>query len=262
MILEFDKVIYVDVNNGSDSVGIGTKDNPYSSISRGLQDLDNDNQALFIAGGTYNVKLTNRPASYDGREYSLFSTAPNVDYSVIGDPNNPPVLVGKNKEAINSFVSLKTEQVNKALSINLYNLILKDMVLFSDISNDYFHNISFNNCVYENNSARGFYFNVGRFYTINYYIEINNFLFNAKYFDYTNGSSSNITATNSVIFYDQKSQYNNSPTLNLNTTLINPNITYDTSYNLSGGIWKNAGTGENPDGSQANIGVYGGEYSW
>ena len=26
--------------------------------------------------------------------------------------------------------------------------------------------------------------------------------------------------------------------------------------------WKNVGTGMNPDGSQANLGVYGGEYSW
>ena len=26
--------------------------------------------------------------------------------------------------------------------------------------------------------------------------------------------------------------------------------------------WKNVGTGVNPDGSQSNLGVYGGEYSW
>lgn len=27
-------------------------------------------------------------------------------------------------------------------------------------------------------------------------------------------------------------------------------------------VWKNVGTGTNPDGTQANLGVYGGEYSW
>lgn len=27
-------------------------------------------------------------------------------------------------------------------------------------------------------------------------------------------------------------------------------------------LWKNVGTGINPDGSQANLGVYGGQYSW
>ncbi len=27
-------------------------------------------------------------------------------------------------------------------------------------------------------------------------------------------------------------------------------------------IWENVGTGTNPDGSQANLGVYGGTYSW
>ena len=37
-----------------------------------------------------------------------------------------------------------------------------------------------------------------------------------------------------------------------------------TTYQIieSESIWKNVGTGTNPDGTKANLGVYGGEYSW
>lgn len=41
------------------------------------------------------------------------------------------------------------------------------------------------------------------------------------------------------------------------------NITYDTyTYMLTSGAWQNTGTGTNPNGTRANIGVYGGEYAW
>ena len=36
--------------------------------------------------------------------------------------------------------------------------------------------------------------------------------------------------------------------------------TYQITDNES--VWKNVGTGTNPDGTQANLGVYGGEFSW
>ena len=37
-------------------------------------------------------------------------------------------------------------------------------------------------------------------------------------------------------------------------------ITYEITEDEN--VWKNVGTGTNPDGTQANLGVYGGEYSW
>ena len=56
------------------------------------------------------------------------------------------------------------------------------------------------------------------------------------------------------------------------TTVIDPangtkttcltNVQIDSDYNLKSGNWEHAGTGQNPDGTQANIGVYGGEFSW
>ena len=40
------------------------------------------------------------------------------------------------------------------------------------------------------------------------------------------------------------------------------NITVDENYNITSSGWENTGTGENSDGTQANIGVYGGKYAW
>lgn len=47
------------------------------------------------------------------------------------------------------------------------------------------------------------------------------------------------------------------------TTLHVSNLEWDESYNItSSHSWKNVGTGLNPNGSVANLGVYGGPYAW
>ena len=40
------------------------------------------------------------------------------------------------------------------------------------------------------------------------------------------------------------------------------NVTLNEEYEITSEGWKNTGTGTNPDGTQANIGVYGGKYYW
>ncbi|MGN2339848.1 Ig-like domain-containing protein [Clostridium cagae] len=40
------------------------------------------------------------------------------------------------------------------------------------------------------------------------------------------------------------------------------NVDFDNIYNIISEGWKNTGIGNNPDGTQANIGVYGGEFAW
>ena len=266
-LLNFDKVVYVDSNIGNDSTGVGTINKPYCTIKRALKDLDKDNQAIFINGGVYNEEFTNRSASYDSREYSLFSTAPNVDYSVIGDRENPPIIKNKNADynqrpISNMFLSLKTKEATKALNIEFYNLIFESEALFSDISNDFNHSISFNNCVYNSQNIYAFYFNVGYASTTNYEIELNNFLFIGDYLNYTNSNNSSLTANNSVFYYNHKNKYKYSPSLNLNSSLINPSFNYDSDYYFSTDNWKEQGIGQNPDGTQANLGIYGGPYSW
>ena len=95
-----------------------------------------------------------------------------------------------------------------------------------------------------------------------------------------NGSVSNASInTNNCVFIGGKWSYYSANPLNgistncaSTTDAIDPangtkttcltNITVDENYNLTSGEWEHKGTGTNPDGSQANIGVYGGEFSW
>ncbi len=39
-------------------------------------------------------------------------------------------------------------------------------------------------------------------------------------------------------------------------------VTYDSSFRITSGGWQNTGTGTNPDGTRASIGVYGGDFAW
>ena len=66
-----------------------------------------------------------------------------------------------------------------------------------------------------------------------------------------NGIAENCASTNTVI----------DPKNGTKTTCLT-NVTVDSNYNITSEGWKNTGTGTNPDGTQANIGVYGGKYSW
>ena len=93
-------------------------------------------------------------------------------------------------------------------------------------------------------------------------------------------SNTSVKLQNCLIVGGQNSDYyNNHPTkgdqincastngllVNKNGTAITclTNVTYNSStYQITSSGWKHAGTGTNPDGTQANIGVYGGKYSW
>lgn len=48
----------------------------------------------------------------------------------------------------------------------------------------------------------------------------------------------------------------------ITTTIMTDTPQLDTDYNILDEGWQNAGTGTNPDGTQAHIGVYGGHYAW
>ncbi len=39
-------------------------------------------------------------------------------------------------------------------------------------------------------------------------------------------------------------------------------VTYDSTFRITSGGWQNTGTGTNPDGTRASIGVYGGDFAW
>jgi prepilin-type N-terminal cleavage/methylation domain-containing protein len=267
----YDEIIYISQKQGNDSNGDGSKNNPFASIRKGIEKLDNSNQALYIGNGIYtNPELTNKPASYNGREYSLFSTESNGNYDVIGNPNDPPVIEFDNLPNNTSyFMTLKSGFATKDLNIDFYNLKIKNILLFSDIANNVTHKISFNNVAFVNNKFSAFenepyilYMNKGNFNTANYELSFNNSILKADCLEYTNGGYSEINIKNSVLYYNQQSIYSYSTDVIKTTSQINPSYSFNENFEFETGNWKDAGTGYDPDGSIADLGVYGGPYSW
>ncbi len=91
-------------------------------------------------------------------------------------------------------------------------------------------------------------------------------------------STANIKVENSLFIGEpcrQYSQYPLSGTANncaSTTQYMDPcngvktnalyNVMIDSNYNIISDGWENTGTGTNPDGTVANIGVYGGQFAW
>ena len=87
-------------------------------------------------------------------------------------------------------------------------------------------------------------------------IHIENCVFKASKNSYHTSSPISGMAINCASTTEYIEPYNGTKTTCLTS------ISIDSNYNLTSGSWQNNGTGTNPDGTQANIGVYGGKYSW
>ena len=287
-VLEYNKIIYVDAINGDDTSGDGSKDNPYATIQKAVSVLDTDKTAIKLTGGqTYNEHASRVVGTYYNRENALFNLTANVDYDVIGDPENPPTvkLVSFGSGSHNYFLTLSGNNITKAHTINFYDLILVPEVpghgCLSDLSASYTHTVTFNNVVFDHN-AQGLnfaYLNGGMFSTANgITYNINNSIINATRFAYANIGRCYVNLANSLILCE-KPIYNHSHkelTLTLDTCWVYPDTSenywtgtwevkdpqLDSQYNITVDGWQDVGTGTDPDGSVADIGVYGGPYAW
>lgn len=286
--LTYNKIIYVDAINGDDTSGDGSKDNPYATIQKAVSVLDTDKTAIKLTGGqTYNEHASQVVGSYGNRENALFNLTANVDYDVIGDPENPPTvkLVSFGSGSYNYFLTLSGNNITKAHTINFYDLILVPEVpggtCLSDLSASYTHTVTFNNVVFDHN-AQGWnfaYLNGGQFGTVNgITYNINNSIINATRFAYINTGNCYVNLANSLILCEKPISYNiiKGLTLTLDTCWVYPDTSenywtgtwevkdpqLDSQYNITVDGWQDVGTGTDPDGSVADIGVYGGPYAW
>lgn len=206
--------------------------------------LDNgykENSAILLREGSYNFHEIQTGSSYNiGTKYN------GMKVSIIGDSPGGTYL--------NSGEMVMTENgANYSIELKFYRIIFLD---------DYYGNGTFHlngdkdtkeyyNCVFE--GAIGGYNGIISNASINTY----NCLFegganNSFYKKYPlEGIAQNCASKDTTI-----DPYNGSK----ETCLTN--ITLNEEYEITSDGWKNTGTGTNPDGTQANIGVYGGKYSW
>lgn len=249
--LEFNKIVYVSPN-GNDDNGNGTMEKPFQSLYKCLDYLNSSNLREEVA------------VVMDDGDYDFTKIVSGYYHNVIGKFEGMKVsFISKNlgKSFIHADNGLELLIVEKdsswRINFKFYGLIFHnvksiDQGGYTCLGGDSWMN-EFYNCVFLNLSKLG-----GWNRDVNSAsIKVQNCLFvncaGSEFYsgDPLSGSSINSVSTNTVM----------EPCKGTKTNCIT-NATVDSNYNITVGEWKNKGTGTNPDGTVAHLGVYGGEFAW
>ncbi|BCJ93341.1 hypothetical protein acsn021_09100 [Anaerocolumna cellulosilytica] len=240
--LEFKEIVYIDGTNGNDTTGDGSKNKPFKTVVKGFDYLDancREDGAIIIKDGTYDVSNI-----FKGNSNNLNARYNKMKISLLAE------TMGKV-----SFTNVKEWMViennySYRIKVSLYGIIFKSTNAYYHLAGDNWMN-EFYNCVI----AGGYGGVHGVVSDAN--IKVENCLFlgspSSKYYiaDSITGSALNSASTSNSI----------DPYRGTKTNCLY-NVTVDSNYNITSSGWKNAGIGQNPDGTTANIGVYGGQFAW
>jgi len=246
--LPFNKIIYVDAVNGDDDTGDGTENNPYASPTVAKDNVTQDKTAIYIVNtGTYSIA--------QGLQ-RLLLTDKSVDYVVkkdhIGD-----VVFDLQTTSFDKYI--KMDEINRFIGIILTRSTGGDARVYEYFFNGSDPKIEFHNCVFSDEGSiipGGFPIFTGNSggNPLDKHFKYYNCTFLPD-FDYKDDSSYN------NIYGDFVNSAHTTADFTTDDYNLN-NASFDAEYNITSGNWEDVGTGEDPDGSQADIGVYGGPYAW
>ncbi len=256
--LEFNVIIYVDANNGNDDTGDGSENAPYKTLQKALDNItENNNEAIYLQNGLY--PITSIHNIFDIEGYSLIGqngdTEIEIEHGYTGGWWDRPIHL----DVYNLVITL-----NENFVANSDREFLFCSVNVADFDFG-FHNVVYDNKGLVTGSEASewlFYFST-TINSVNFVrAEFDNCSFLTHGITYPLGYGNNdllgdIVYTN---FATDNDIISGSSYIEKITCLTN--ATFDVDYNITSSGWQNTGTGENPDGSQAHIGVYGGPYAW
>ena len=239
---KFDKYIYIDANNGSDSTGDGSKEKPYKTLNFISQNgiiTTNYSYAIILKDGTYELTENifnlncNKEINIIGNRQNTTLSVKNIFGSAYPGGKSYPVNIYRLIWDANGYGGTNTIFPNNKLS--LYSVLLTNI---KEASYGYF--IAANggeylyNCTVNNNCAVTCRDNCGTLQLTNCY----------GYFYKGLGPGNFNYKTNRI--------------LGKGTYILDSNyqITEDES------LWKNVGTGNDLDETKTDLGIYGGSYSW
>ena len=260
-ILEFNKIIYVDAINGSDEIGDGSKDNPYKTLQVALN-YASRGDALYLRKGTYTIRAIHY--IFDKKGVDLIGEGYYSNIIIQGNINAYGQYLNGNIE--NNFYMLRFSVDENYASNATDTRFLYTIGQHSSRTTTYDFGIY--NCIFEDAygilSTQFFSFDGTYSFDVNIAkLDIKNSAF------YSSGDINifNISASQSVInkinvvnVATSTSKITPVSSESFKTNLVN--VLFDEKYNITSEGWRNTGTGTNPDGTQAHIGVYGGEFAW
>lgn len=235
--LEFKEIIYIDGTNGDDTIGDGSKEKPFATVVKGFDYMSEnclEDGAIVIADGNYDIN-----ALFDrGYTNDLKKKYVGIKISLIAENLGNVTFTALGMEWHCTQIQLKS-----FVQISFYGIIL-DAQSTHYLSADAWPN-RFYNCV-----IAGTY---GGWVQL---VEIYNCLFTGTASSAHLAQPLSGTAINSASVTDTMEPANGTKEY----ALYNVNI--DSNYNITSDGWQNAGSGKNPDDTQAHIGVYGGSFAW
>ena len=238
--MQVDKIIYINSETGNDTTGNGTNENPYATLDKIADSgiIENGySYGVVLEDGTYT--LTNK----------MFNLTCNKSINIIG-----------NKEK--TILSVTTIYPNQGggstnYSVNLYRLIWDGNNNRNSNTISLHTEINFYSVVFNNIASNGYsYFN-------GYKMTLNNCTITKEANKMLRTTAGPIKLTN--CYGGFTSGYGTSDSdwdYQTNRILSSYILGSDYSITEDESVWKDVGTGTDPDGSQADLGVYGGEYSW
>ena len=244
-LYKLDKYIYIDSTNGNDKTGNGTKANPYSTLDKIAE------SRIIEKGKSYGVVLKNG-------EYELTEKIFNLDYD--GEIN----IIGNRQNTILKVNGIYSNRGGgkSTYNVNIYRLVWDGNNYYSSNIIELMTNINVYNITFTNIKTDGW---------TSYFIprepaqfKIENCTIGTNVLAMLRTTHGKIQLTNCYGGFTS-GYHTTDDTWNYKTNYITstPKVN-STTYEITDdeSKWKHVGTGMNPDGSQANLGVYGGEYSW
>lgn len=246
--LTFNEIVYVDIT-GNDNTGDGSEVKPFKTLWRALNYLcDNnlkENVAVIMGDGDYDWS-----AIASGYSYNINPKFNGMKVSFIA--KNP----GKASFYSNEGLEMLILEQNSSMRINFkfYGLIIHNIKgnrEYTHLGGDSW-GIEYYNCVFDN-------LKIGGWNSVdqNAFIKVQNCLFynctkNGSYYDAAlKGEAINTASTNEVM----------DPYNGIKKSCLNK-VSTNSKFEIVSDGWMNKGQGTNPDGTPANIGVYGGEFAW
>lgn len=252
---EIEEEIYIDANNGDDENGEGTKEKPFKTLDKVAEDgiiTKGVNYKIYLDEGEYilnnamfELKCDKKIDIYGKKEKTIL----NVGQIYIGAGEKENYTLRFYRLVWNA-TSTASNTINTIKSIELYNVVLTSTWTGNGAYYGYFcsKKLLLQNCT-----------SIG-----NFYVGINNpgGWYNTSYCEAQAINSYGHLYIPYGSYAEEFSDY--APYTTTYRTWYAKNKVDAETYRItdSESNWKDIGTGTDIDGSQADLGVYGGKYSW
>lgn len=241
--LEFNAIIYINGTSGSDTTGNGSIEAPYKTLAKANTMVNTDNTCIYVINGT-NYTVTNLTALINLNYRLTYLVQKDLEglvtISLSSTGQGTPVMT-----KLNSFIGFKFRK-DLGGDARFYEYFYDGATL----------NLEFLNCGFEVNGTYGGSYPIATGNSSGCTI---------TKLDYINCSFMPAFSMNNTGIHTTKGTFINCAFTKSGFTTQPYNLTgasITNSYFINGTAWKNTGTGFNPDGTIANIGVFGGDFGW